>query len=471
MITKADVIKSLFAAAMTLSAAHVSAYTNKTYMAPRPVGQNLALESATVNGLTRHHHHDAIGGTLEVTGFYTSSQDKQGIGSYFAPFNSSSFAIANYGNNQALDSYTIINWDGISNNPVTMSFAPTEETYGFVVRYHQTLSKLSDKLFLTINVPLVTVKHAMNMKIDAMPDDIATLSNYFAGTLAPVPVDNSDARVPLTNALIDGVNSVSKPGDIDVQLGYTFINNEKTNLVGTASLVLPVGNKPQGKALWEAVAGNGGHCGLGLGGKLTSRVWGSHNKQINLTLGVDYRYLFEAVEHVTFGIKNVNFGQYQDTGIGALSADMQQTVPAANILTLDARVRPQGSFEALASLTYKHNDCSATIGYNVFRRGEGEVSLKNSWNDTQYAYSLSYVDMTSGAAFNTLATAALPQSSIDTSSIQSVIMSQKVFGEIAHTFSKRENPVVIAAGAHYEFAGTNGTVENWGINVKAGISF
>ena len=465
MITKTSLLKSLFVAALSISAAHVSASTNKTYLAPRPVGQNLAGESIAIADLARHAK-KSIGGTLEATAFYNTSQDKTGLGKAFGVENKSGFSAAP-GTTADLNSDVLIpNYGGTAFGSNSIEFKPTEQTYGMVLNYHQDLHKIMHGLFVTVNLPLVTVVHNMNMSIKG--DNVNDFQDFFNGTLMPVAINASNARGQLTNALIDGSNSCSKIADLDLRVGYNFVDKEETQLAGTALISIPAGNKPQGVHVWEAVAGNGGHVALGLGANLTTRAWGNRHENINLIMGVDYRYTLEAVERRTFGIKGIDFGQYNAIGLTAGYKNAQQLIPAANALTLDARITPRSSFESILGFTYNRKNLALTLGYNLFYRGEGKAELLAKWDDTKYKYISKDTDMSAASA---LVGTALTKDSIDTSSATSLYFSQKAYGEIAHTFKNEHYPVVLAAGAHYEFAGSNSATENWGFNFKTGISF
>ena len=72
----------------------------------------------------------------------------------------------------------------------------------------------------------------------------------------------------------------------------------------------------------------------------------------------------------------------------------------------------------------------------------------------------------SPAYFSLLANANINLASIDASRT-----SHKVYGQIGYIFKDMEFPIMLSAGGHYEFAGTDATSENWGINFKSGISF
>ena len=86
-------LKGLLVAAMALSATHIQAHTSQTYLASRPSGMNLALESVTFNELTNEKNKDLYGADVQVSAFYSASRNSLDLGSYFGVNNSDTFTV------------------------------------------------------------------------------------------------------------------------------------------------------------------------------------------------------------------------------------------------------------------------------------------------------------------------------------------------------------------------------------------
>lgn len=461
MITKTDLFKGLLATALALSANHISAYTNKTYLPGRPINHDIAAKSVAFADHAHHANKD-FGGSLQVNAFYSRSHDKQGIGRYFGINDRATF--------DATVPYASTNWG----NAHAITFAPTEYTYGLRFNYRHELKRLSPKLFLALELPLATVVRSMNMLVDG--DNSSDVFAFFNGSQTPIAANTAGARTPLTNAKIDGINSCSKITNLDVRLGYVFIDNRTTRLEVTALLGLPLGNKPEGIYAFEAVAGNGGHYELGASSTLMTNVWNHGRRSIDMTMGIDYRYGFEAIEKRTVGIKGVNFGQYNSVGITANSAkpSTQQLFPAANILTVDTRVSPRSSFETLVGLTYNHEKFTLTLGHNLAYQGKGGIEiLDKGWDDSKYGYITQAVSMND--TLNTFASRSgvtpLTKAALDASTTQVRMMTHTVFTELSRTFNHYNSPIFVAVGGSYELAGSNSSVERFSLNCKTGFTF
>jgi len=90
--------KSLLVAALTLSATHVKAHTNKTYLNTRSHGVNLALEnSGGFKELVHRQDKNKFGGTFQASFFYNNSSNNNDLAKYFLTKNKNEVT-ATYGN-------------------------------------------------------------------------------------------------------------------------------------------------------------------------------------------------------------------------------------------------------------------------------------------------------------------------------------------------------------------------------------
>jgi len=466
-------MKRLLAAALILGAAHVHAVTNQTYLAPRPVGVNLAMESVTFSEMIHEKGHDRFGGTLQVSGFYSESDNAKKLGRYFGLNNKSKFEVDNTGNgDRALNK--IIHDHSSTRGAAAeyIEFAPKQTTWGMRFDYNQDLSKILDGLYFRVQLPVVRVENTMGMTVTGA--DAADINSYFAGTYT-VAVGNAEAQAALTNAKIAGKNSETGVADIDMQLGYAVLNKDTYRLALNIGLTLPTGNTPNAINAFEAVCGNGGHVALGAGFDFGWRVWGDHHTNVKLNAALNYRYAFEATEKRTLSINagtRTLFAQYGsdvEAASGAtFTAGTLQNIPTANILSLNCDVTPGSMLDGIVGLAYNYGGFSIDAGYNVFWKEKDHVTLKDAWTDTSYSATsttLNFASATSNTGSNLL------KSYIDLDAARNESMSHKVYGQLAYIFKDMEYPVMLGTGGHYEFAANNGSIQNWGVNLKAGISF
>ena len=480
-----NTMKRLLAAALVLGAAHVHAVTNQTYLAPRPVGVNLAMESVTFSEMINEKGHDRFGGTLQVTGFYSESDNAKALGRYFGANNKSTIDIGNSQANYSFDrnGRRLIHDNAKALFPdqttpnATLQLAPKQTVWGMRFDYNQDLSKILDGLYFRVQLPVVKVENTMGLTATGTP--ASDLIKYFDGTYSK-PAGNANAQKALTNAKMAGKNSETAVADIDMQLGYTVLEKEAYRLALNIGLTLPTGNTPEAINAFEAVAGNGGHVALGAGFDFGWRVWGDDNSNVKLNAALNYRYGFEATEKRTLATIDsttklrVNLSPYNsNTDAPLVGANRAVTtshlnIPTANILSVNCNITPGSMLDGIVGLAYNNGGLSIDAGYNIFFKEKDSVKMKDTWNDTTYSSTVTDHDF---SANSNAANANLSLDIIDTTAARNEVVSHKVYGQIGYIFKGMEYPVMLGTGGHYEFAGNNGTVQNWGINLKAGISF
>ena len=471
--------QSLTLAALALSATQLTAHTNKTFLPTQSINRNLAADTIVFSELTTPKKAHAFGGTFQTTAFYSKSDNGRELGSYFGIKNKNEFTA--YNNLDAdLDLGTVIYDAGATRTtPNIIHLQPTQTIYGLRFHYNQNLSNLLDGLYVRATLPVVRVENDFGFAVTnaSSASNQCDVVNYFNGSLAPIAVDNTDARVALTNGLIAGTQVATNVADIDLALGYTFLKNHKYHLAANIGLTIPTGTKAKGIYAFEPLTGNGGHYELGAGLEYATRLIGDDHNNVTFNAALDYRYALEAGEMRTFGIKGVNLGHYQlltDVQAGN-GLDTIVTTPAANVLTLKTNITPGNSFQALAGISCKTGNFFYETGYNIRYQEKGSAVITDKWDDDQYGRILTKdLDLTGLYGAPNLASSnitPLPKSMIDLSSVLAETMSHKLYSNLGYTFSKMENPVYVAIGGHYEIANSNALTSNWGLNVKTSLSF
>ncbi len=502
-------LKSLLVAALTLSAAHLSAdsSTNKTFLMPRPVGVNAGMQSTTFYDLVNRKAHDKFGANFEVTGFWQESTDGKEQGKYFLADSKSTIdvgrsaaaaAVPNYRAGTSVDASLLVHNRGAAGvadaaNAVTLSLDPRQEVYGVRLDYHQDLHKLVKGLYLSANLPVVNVSNDPRLKIASSGTAgvggtaaVETrLASYFAGGSAaaatPVP---ADAQVALTKGKI-AKRSESGVADIDVVLGYKFLNKAKYHAGLGVALTIPTGNTATGEYMMEPMVGNGKHWGLGFDFCGGARLWENEESSIKLNLALKYRYLFENDERRTLGltgatqVPNANLSQYQLLGLNGATAAL---VPAANVTNQAVNVTPGSQFDGDLSLSYHRGGFSVDLGYNLYAREGEDVKLKGAGITNQYyaiasrlfdatgpfdATAQANVETYVNGNTNRLTNANLNLAGAATGSQ----FTNAIFGGAGYVFKNWDCPLMLGVGGKYEFANNNNALEQWGLWLKAGVGF
>jgi hypothetical protein len=504
-------LKSLLIAAFAIGS--MNAATNKTFFMPRSQGVNLPMEYTTFNELIHSNNGDIFGTHFQAVPFYLESCDKDNLGRYFG-FESGDVVknIIKIGGTDVTDRDLYYARMFHSAAPYRASTAasiklePKLEAYGLRMDYYQDLGKALTGLYFKVSCPIVQVETNMNLDetitatgFFATPSDSGTdaVKKYFNGTYGEgVPAvtgqlqKNSQRR--LQYAKMGGKHSESAVADIDLVLGQKFFDKERYYVALNLGLTIPVGNTPDARWVFEPVVGNGNHWAFGGGLDFSWKFWEKKNRNLKLTGVANYRYLFDATEVRTLGLKKddgtpVNWGQYR---LAARVGDEFAT-PTANILSKDVTVKPGSQLDAMLYLTYNNGNWTADLGYNFFYKESENVDLKaHDFEADDYAIlHTAYVGTTAVAAtdFATEASATtdtdattggsssdcyyLNRDHVDTRAAETPSMdTHKIFGSLGYNWKEWEYPLMLGIGGGYEFAGNDG-VENWQVYGKIGMKF
>jgi hypothetical protein len=506
------ILVSMLGSMLMLSAAYAKGPSDKTFLMPRDVQTNIAERHTTWHGMKYADYSDKkhFGARFNVNGFYYASDNQKAIGNYFGFFDD-------------LTTQKVQNFIGVSADDVTMpllpasiihnaasgasenlrdeelhplsdkiSLHPEQRVWGARLAYYQNLDAILKGLFFHVTAPIAYVRNNIGFKsegpnrtqgIHALTGTAVTFLDYLQGKV--VQTANPNQQAALTAAqLKSGSDTATEVTDVRIELGYNFAQ-KKTHHVGlTAALSIPTGNTPKGQYLFEAVAGNGDHWEFG--GVLDAHGTWKVKDCFSIALhgALNYMYVFEGTETRTLGIKSKNgapvtYGHYLLAG----QAGQAALFPLANVLTRDVNVHVGSKVDALASLAFHCGNFIFDLGYNLFYK-DTETARVKSWTDDTYAIAnTAFSTATVGGfdptdathAFNlgnaTGETLAIQTADLDSGPASSASqVSHKLFGGLGYIWQKWSVPVMLGLGGSYEFAGRQGTLENWGVWAKFGVA-
>lgn len=490
-------IKSLLIVALTLSAQNVGAYTNKTFMQPRNQALvNLPLIKTTWCERIGAKLEDRFGGNLEVVGFYGQNTNKSDTGKYFGvteknQFNLLTAANANTISASVLDPAYIIHWFNASaytaaadGAGLTLKLDPESTHYGVDLAYHQDLSKIVNGLYLMVILPIQHVENDPKLSITELragaPISRDNLINYFKGIYEQTNAGASNAQEKLQYGKINGKHSATGVADIDVTLGYNFLKKETYHMGINLGISIPTGKEPTGEYMFEPLYGSK-HFGLGGGLHAGARIWGDEEHNFKLAFAANYRYLFQASEKRTLGLKDRNWGQYYLLNKAAL-VNTLLLKPAANVLTQNVDVTPGSQLDGILGLAYNKGGFTVDLGYNMYFKESESVKIKDAWNETTYGIAARNWDhgtaigagdaglCDDNKALNAggyITKADLKTSNAATDSQ----FTHSIYGGLGYAFKNWEYPLMLGLGGKYEFASKNSALEGWQGWIKAGLSF
>jgi hypothetical protein len=482
------IFKSLFSVAVTAAffSSQMQAHTGKTYLQTRSHGVNIAMEnSAGWHEVIHRVDKDKFGGNFQAIGFYQDSVSDSDIGKYFGVKNKNLFTLGSNGNNndkvtaQDIDFRSMIHIPGgfgaNEQELLKVKIEPSQRSYGVYLNYYQDLEKILKGLYFNIDLPIVHVENDVNLNLTKGSSNwaehaIEMAKQYFKGEYSNTETGNNQEK--LTHALVNNKNSATGIADIDLMLGYQFLDKDAYHASINLGLTIPTGNDADGKKAFEAICGNGQHFGFGGGLDFCARVWGDLDHNIKLNAALNYRYLFGASEKRTLKIKDYPFSQY--AGLVSLADTATKIIPAANVTTLNVDVTPGSQFDGILNLAYNNGGFHFDVGYNLYFREAESVRLKDKWDETKYGIALQNAQL--GGAFNIENIGGpdnvIKKTNLDTAAAETPSQTtHKIYSGLAYIFKKWETPLILGMGAHYEFSSSNSALQTWGLNGKVGISF
>lgn len=169
--------------------------------------------------------------------------------------------------------------------------------------------------------------------------------------------------------------------DIDLILGFAFIETDFSHFGLYSQLVVPTGNIPKAKYVFEPIAGNGHHWELG--GGLTGHIMFATDNYIN---GSSASFWFEG--NVTHTFTNNQIRSFDFKRNGRLSRYMLlkeydvnnnytgRMINAINFATRNCQVSVNYKIDLSAKLAFTFNFWMLDIGYNFYMKDAEKVCIK-----------------------------------------------------------------------------------------------
>jgi len=486
-------MKHLLAALLCVSASHATTHTNKTFLMPRAPLRDKAMELSTWHTQINKKGDGLFGGSLQATGFYQSSTNQADTGRYFGAESATTTKDNTIEVVQAAAANDLFNTNiyhsaGNTSSDVafagTMRLNPRRDIWGVRFDYYQDFDKILNGLFFKASTVVAGVHTSMHETLEnstpiASGDNAGkTVADFFAGNLSQGLGVNQQAA--LAYAKIDKGHHTTDLADIDLNLGYNFVNKKNWHLGLAFTLMIPTGNTPRGEFVFEPVSGHGGSWAVG--GILDSAftLWKSDNKNKNLSLSlaVDYRFLFENTQRRTLGLiqggEVTPHGQYFLMGKNGVSG----LFPAANITTRDVEVEPGSQVEAIAALAFNCCNWTFDIGYNLYYQDREAVKVK-SWQEETYAVAhndyqavVNNLPVAFSVTNDSVLGTAVSITDLNTKGAETPSqLSHKLYGGIGYAFNHWSNPLMFGLGGGFEWKDSNAILEQWSLWGKTGISF
>lgn len=487
------ILKGLLVTALMVSAVRADDdnKTDKTVMTPRAQGTDIPMAFTTFHELVGavKTENDKFGASFAVTPFYEASTGGDDIAEYFLVNNKHEITLggATAVTNKTADiniNYLLHNGSALYTADNKLALDPKYENYGARIDYFQDLGKILKGLYLYANTAIVHSDVDAELKITG--DNKALLESFFNGDVVNATYQSQLAKSKIhpddyTNVSSTHHDHEGETGlaDIEIGLGYKFLNKEKYAASLALGFNIPTGESKDADYLLAPTIGNTEHFGLGADLCAMARVWSKDESNLKLHLKLKYRYLFENSEFRTFNFQNAakTLGGLSHYYLLAqkeanTSNAAKVLIPAANVTTLKCDVDLGSQFEGVLALSYANGGFNCELGYNMFFREDESVELKDTIAKDTYVVAAPGTDYagTTPVVFPTsdfITNDSLVVSSAETPSI----FTNGIFGGLGYVFKEWKYPLMLGLGAKYDWAANNSMYDQYAVYGKIGIGF
>lgn len=367
-------MKQIFKLFIVISSLHCWIMPSKSFLKIDPIQTCVFIDPT--NLINKSHFF------FELLPFYIKSLKQDSISNYFLPFNdcnlltaekeSSNFFKANINANQLNIDYednlfeSITNFKPISSNLGLLIHVNSFFKCNYWIDIISSIEKLSNNMNLC--------EHIINPGKDLVSGSVQDVTQAFK--------QNS-----WNYGKINGKNSKGGLADINIKLGSSYLYQE-FSLYPFLGIIIPTGNKPSAKFLFEPIVGNNKHFGIQVGSFsfLEIAAHAFAYMDINLT------YLFKNKQTRMFDLIDKDWSRYMliyQSPNDALAAfnnagspeNGDVGSPGINYFTRQCEVSPRLQFQATGRIWFIKNIFKNEFGLSIFaRNGEKIIFSKKEEN-------------------------------------------------------------------------------------------
>lgn len=461
-----------------------------------------------------HAKEDGARGASQVVIFGNKSLNTDDLTRYFMPFGKLelpvSGAIADFsGNNNDLfllaENFNIFTKNDASFLSA-ISMAPEQSMMGVGFYYRQSFYRDTEKnrgFWGSVSFAAVRVKNFLKFCERVVNDgggvdttlNPNAVANMMEAVNQPAWHFGKISPVPLTKTGL---------ADMEIKIGYEWLDFEPVHLESYAGVLVPTGNTPDGKYLWEPIVGQGHHPGIIWGSSMGVQIWCNeyHNRTLRAEYAFHSQYLFQHTQCRSFDLKNKPWSRYMPVYRNKEDAAFAQSIttsnpalagtystPGINVFTQPLEVTPRFSFNMLTAIVFSDCGFQAELGYNFWARQSECVKLACPWQQVVAIKDFSgegqtnpVRDITNNPLLNNSGLKqpfdefdknTILEEQLDlVSAAQPAGISNTVYGALTYRWDDRCFPLLINAGASYEMSNSNNSIiSRWAAWGKFGVSF
>jgi hypothetical protein len=463
-----------------------------------------------------------LGGAFQVVGFGGRSTRSARLGEFFMYGGSNQLFVSS---NQAQFPQVNPIHFGLAPTPgsgvvftSTIQFNPRQSVGGAGFEWRQYLSCISEctgNWWFDISFPVVQVSNRVTLTEisptitgGALPAGSASsMTQAFQGTTSfnfLNPIGSHDVGTMMFGLIPSGTNhkGLRRTGvaDVEIKIGYDALCTECCFINGYLGVLVPTGNRPKGRFIFEPIVGHNRHVGFLFGSEMFYDVWSGCDRNLTWETSFDSRYLFSGKETRSFDLRYRPWSRYLLVFANAADAAADIASPGINFFTQEMKVTPRFQTTMNTALCYSSMcGLQAELGYNFWARQAEKIRLKNPFPAGIAVVALDAANVREPDTTNILSNIGnnnscgscavapgctsqltlLPagvntirQKDLDLASAANpATLSNIIYGTVGYDFDWCCLPMFVGVGGSYEFSSINTSINRWNVWGKFGISF
>ncbi len=519
-------------------------FFGKTFFSPRPQDSNSVRRILGYFNEQNYFESDYVN-KLNITIQYQktfNSSDKLGKWFFFNKKNCMSVGIPGDGQSFDVDGSQFGLSLGLSSTSSlapgsigNVCISPEIENLIFDLDFHFDLCKMMCGLWTRVDIPIVQTKYDLKLTssdcscLRKSSDCGCAISQELTGNLFPAGLFSTDCTTTKSpyNSICEALKGdlgfgvipplecgkyplkpLKKTGvaGIHFDVGYDFYDKDCAHLALSVHYVVPTGNRPMAKYVFEPIVGANKCWQVGAAIEAFCITETYDKKQIGLYLYAIGTHLYKAEQYRLFSLKNNGTGSqylllknYDPNSITIESGER-----TANILCGKTKIGANFMFDGSVMIQLKGCDYFFDIGYNFWLRTKERKSedtcLRNFLKDeysvkgNQFFSNSDEFDCVPTCEYNTTTASKSTISHAAAEDVDSSGNSQPVFltpndinfttplhpGAMTHKFFAALGsnfafangcPGFALISGEVEFAGNGASLSQWGVILQAGINY
>jgi hypothetical protein len=470
---------------------NIFSYHNKTFFMPRPIQQDILFQKISAYDFIKKIYKNKNTDGLKILGttFYKESTSSTDLASYFFPEGKTELSVfgPDIEGTPDISSTWLTITDENENFLKTFSskikIRPKQKSFGLNLQLFKTFNKISKQFSISATLPFIQVQTDLNFEEYEKSTNLEKLPEDRQYKNASANAQRAFNNPLLTHGKMkNGVQKLAGLSDIKLSMQSLLKINQIINANVYGFGIIPTGYHPKVEYLFEPIIGNGQHFSLGAGTNLDVKIWKHKSKNLVLSGGAEYQYLFESTNKRIFDLKNNgSFSRYLDIRRNQ-PGGLFEITDLVNISTLNCKVTPRSTLNSFISINYKNKNYHLNLGYNFWWRDSEKLKLKENLEEI---YAITGVDIDNFLTDDYFNNATIKDHLINPGNPFVAIINDDLdldTGRITAAFSNKfqfnfgfngnisNNIYWLNLGSSYEIAGKNSALDNWDVFLQFGLS-